>query len=323
MSMVMSGAVVAAARAPAKDDMSWTEVGQLGLRYLKIPLVLLLLEMLYWFLTQPSNTLAWIQTVEAFLWHNLSIWIFGSGATELSTHQGWWIRVDMFHQNFPDGRIALYVGDECAGVHEMLFISTLVLLTDGVPQKLKLKSIAVLCSIVFVLNIVRLLLLYPFARSGCDADPGDLWCTSEMYSFHSMMFEWGFLIILVAMWTTWFFWVNGPSRIRKANESEEPSWQFSFRDMWKPMHLVLVMVAMIFFAMAAQSWFGPDTQAAIAEMEDCDSLNEISARCGNAINDYDEAISTAWSLGTIGLLTVFGTVVRIERPKPARFTESE
>jgi hypothetical protein len=144
-----------------------------------------------------------------------------------------------------------------------------------------------------------------------------------MYSFHSMMFEWGFLIILIAMWTAWFFWVNGPSRIRKANESIEPSWEFSFRDMWKPMHLVLVMIAMIFFAMAAQSWYGPDTQAAISEMDDCDSLNEISARCGKAINDHDEAISTAWSLGTIGLLTLFGTAVKIERQNPVGINESE
>ena len=137
------------------------------------------------------------------------------------------------------------------------------------------------------------------------------------------MFEWGFLIILVAMWTAWFFWVNGPSRIREANESEDSSWRFSFRDSWKPMHLVLVMVAMIFFAMALQSWYGPETQAAISEMEDCDSLNEISARCGKAINDYDEEISTAWSLGTLGLITLIGTAVRMERLKPVSFSESE
>ena len=95
--------------------------------------------------------------------------------------KGWWIRVDLLHHNFPDGRVALYVGDECAGIHEMLFITTLVLLTEGVPQRVKIKSIAVLSSLVFVLNIVRLLLLYPFARSGCDADQRGIYCTGEMY----------------------------------------------------------------------------------------------------------------------------------------------
>ena len=41
--------------------MSWGEVAQLGLRYGKIPLALLAVEALYWFITQPSDTLALIQ----------------------------------------------------------------------------------------------------------------------------------------------------------------------------------------------------------------------------------------------------------------------
>ena len=303
-----------AATKRADDDMSWPEVGRLGLRYLKIPLVLLVLEMIYWFLTQPSNTLAVIQTVEAYLWHNLTELIFGPGASEFSTHQGWWTRVDLVHPNFPDGRIALFVGDECAGVHEMLFISTLVMLTDGVPQRLKLRGIAVLCSLVFVLNLMRLTLLYHFARSGCDVDPRGVWCANEMYEFHKIMFEYGFLLILVGMWTAWFYWVGGPKRVREAAESETEGWKISFRQQWKSIHIGLIAIAIIMFILAASSWTGDETQSAISEIENCDSLNEISARCGQAIRNYDDAISTAWSLGTLGMLTIAGTSINIQRP---------
>ncbi len=304
-----------------KEDLSWAEVGQLGLRYLRIPLALLLVELLYWFLTQPSNTLAWIQTLEAFIWHHASTLIYGAGSTEFAMHQGWWIRVDLLHHNFPDGRVALYVGDECAGIHEMLFITTLVLLTEGVPQRVKIKSIAVLCSLVFVLNIVRLLLLYPFARSGCDADPRGIYCTGEMYDFHHMMFEWGFLLILVGMWTAWFFWAKGPSRITQTDAGK--GWRFSRREVWKPVHMGLVVLCLVFFAMAAHSWFGPEAQAAMTQMEDCDSLNEISDRCGSAVRDHDEAISTAWSLGTIGLITLACTMIQVHRTDSSNEAESE
>ena len=317
----MAGTATVDAADLTKDDMTWPEVGRLGLRYLRIPAALLLLEMLYWFLTQPSNTLAWIQTVEAFLWHNLSNLLFGAGSTEFSIHQDWWIRVDLVNANFPDGRLALYVGDECAGVHEMLFISTLVLLTDGVTQRVKLRSMAVLCSIVFILNIIRLTLLYPLALSGCDADPRGIYCADGMYSFHRMMFEWGFLVILVAMWTVWFLWVGGPARVRSASEKTGDGWRLNPREIWKPWHFAIIALALVMFTFAAESWYGPETQAAITEMEDCDSLNEISARCGEAIIEYDDAISTAWSFTTLGLLAIAGTVIRIEKREPDYETE--
>ena len=51
----------------SKDDLEWSEVGQLGLRYARIPLALLFVEAFYWFLTQPSDTLAPLQVTEAWL----------------------------------------------------------------------------------------------------------------------------------------------------------------------------------------------------------------------------------------------------------------
>ena len=141
-----------------EGDLSWKEVGELGLRYGRIPLALIMVEAFYWFLTMPSDTLAPIQVTEAWIWNEVTNLIYGEGSAVISHHNGWLTRIDLLHPNFPGpyDSVGLYVSDECAGVHEMIFLSTLVMMTDGVPQRDKLKAVAVMCGIVYVLNILRL-----------------------------------------------------------------------------------------------------------------------------------------------------------------------
>ena len=99
-----------------------------------------------------------IQISEAYIWHELTNLIYGEGTASLTTNNGWMTQVNLQNEQFPGvlNTVALYVSDECAGVHEMLFISTLIIMTDGVSQRLKLRSIAVMCGIVYILNIARL-----------------------------------------------------------------------------------------------------------------------------------------------------------------------
>ena len=63
-----------------EGDLSWKEVGELGLRYGRIPLALVLVEAFYWFLTMPSDTLALIQVTEAWIWNELTNLIYGEGS---------------------------------------------------------------------------------------------------------------------------------------------------------------------------------------------------------------------------------------------------
>ena len=102
--------------------MEWSEVAQLGLRYARIPLALLCVEAFYWFLTMPSDTLAPIQVSEAYLWNAITNFLYGEGASTLGMHNGWMTRIELNHPDFPGtfDHIALYVSDECAGVHEMI-----------------------------------------------------------------------------------------------------------------------------------------------------------------------------------------------------------
>ena len=131
------------AKLGAKQDLSWSEVLTLSKTYLKIPLALLFVEAIYWFITQPSNTLVPIQITEAWIWSGITNIIYGEGTATLTTNNGWMTQVNLSNENFPGvlNTVALYVSDECAGVHEMIFISTLIMMTDGVSQKIKFKIV--------------------------------------------------------------------------------------------------------------------------------------------------------------------------------------
>ena len=109
------------------EDLSWGEFGKLAYGYLRIPFALLLVEILYWFITQPANTLGLIQESVAWIWFHLTELIHGSGTATLTEYNGWTTLVTLVNPEFHSDKIRLYVSDECAGVHEMLFISTLIL----------------------------------------------------------------------------------------------------------------------------------------------------------------------------------------------------
>ena len=132
----------------------------------------------------------------------------------------------LYNPNFPEitnNIIPLYVSDECAGVHEILFISVLISLTPNVSRKIKLWSIMIMAGIIFCLNMLRLIVLYPIALSSCNKNPGEVNCESAMYDFHQFVFEWGFLITLVIMWISWFCIVNSKffKNIFEINNSDE------------------------------------------------------------------------------------------------------
>lgn len=297
------------ASSKASDDMSWGEVAQLGLRYGKIPLALLAVEALYWFITQPSDTLALIQVTEAYIWNEVTQLMFGEGASTLSTHNGWMTRIDFHHEAFPGAfnSVGLYVSDECAGVHEMIFLSTLVLMTDGVTQREKFKAVAVMCGIVYVLNIVRLVAFYPIAVEGCLANPNQPECLNDMWNFHTFVYQWGFLIVLLLMWLAWFKFIGGANRTMKAAHEEKEQWRIILRKRWEQKHFAFIGVMIAFFGIA---WFWINANATAMDAKNvidfCAFSDLTTPNCYEAQNTWDNAIQGAWSFAVLGL--VIGTL---------------
>ncbi|MEL0101251.1 MAG: exosortase/archaeosortase family protein [Euryarchaeota archaeon] len=298
------------------DDMSWSEVAELARGYLRIPIALLLVEVFYWFITQPTNTLGLIQEFEAWIWFELTNLIYGPGTAILSDYNGWTTMVTLKHPDFWGDSVYLYVSDECAGVHEMIFISVLIMMSTGVPQRLRIKSAAIACGIVFILNIVRLLILYPMAVSGCAENPNLLNCEQPMHDFHAFVYQWGFLLVLVVMWLIWFKWVNAGDLIRKENEAGRGKWHFIYRKNWDVMQKSILVVSLLLIVASVGSVM-LDEQAMIAKenVDFCDFTDSVTGACGEAKDAWAQEIQAAWSMATLGLIGIATTVVKIDVPK--------
>ena len=298
----------------SKDDLSLSEVMQLGLRYGRIPLALILVEIIYWFLTMPSDSLALIQVTEAWIWNAVTNLLYGEGTSTLSTHNGWLTRIDFHHSAFPGpfDSVGLYVSDECAGVHEMIFLSTLIWMTDGVPQKLKLKSIFIGCSLVYLLNILRLVVFYPIALDSCLASPNQPECLQPMWEFHTMVYEYGFLIVLVLLWLIWFWMVGGPSRTEAAAFDSHIKNTIALRRNWTP-QLLTVLGFCVLLMISSFVWIGQNDEANEAKqtLEWCEFSELVSPSCQDAQATWDNAIETAWSIGVLGGLGCILVLVTI------------
>ena len=297
------------------EDLSWAEVANLGKTYLRIPAALLLVEAFYWFITQPTNTLGLIQESEAWIWYQLTELIYGPGSATLSEYNGWTTLVTLKHPDFWADQIRLYVSDECAGVHEMIFISVLILMTTGVPQRLRIKSALVACGIVYILNIVRLLVLYPLAISGCADNPNMLGCEQPMHDFHAFVYQWGFLIVLVIMWLVWFRWVNAGNLIRKENEAGKDKWKFIYRKNWTTLNKSIIIIAILLIIGSFTNVLLDDAAMAAKETVDmCEFYSSVTGECGEARDAWSQEIQSSWSLATLGLLGIATNVIAIENP---------
>lgn len=308
--------MAASASTKHNDDMSWSEVGQLGLQYGKIPLALLAVEALYWFITQPSDTLAFIQVTEAYIWNEVNHLMFGETASTLGPHNGWMTRIDFYHDSFPGefNSVGLYVSDECAGIHEMIFISTLILMTDGVSQRQRFKAVGVMCAIVYVLNIIRLVAFYPIAVEGCLADPNQADCLNNMWEFHNFVYKWGFLIVLLIMWLVWFKFIGASSRTLQASQEKKEQWRIIFRRRWSRLHYGLLLTMVTFFIISWM-WINANADATNAKevINYCEFSQLTTGTCIDAQADWDNAIQGAWSFAVLGLVLGTAGIYEIER----------
>ena len=76
--------------------------------------------------------------------------------------------------------------------------------------------------VIYIINIARLLVLYPLALQGCGNAPSDPTCFTPMWTFHTAVYEWGFLVLLMGMWFAWFLAVGGPNRYQRRLDEPSP-----------------------------------------------------------------------------------------------------
>ncbi len=195
-----------------KDDLSWSEVGEMAYGYLRIPLALVFVEIIYWWATEPSASLEPLQVALAWLWTGISNLLW-PGSAELVFHgpSQSWTGVNLIGSGFDYGEVPLYIDAECAGIHEIMFLGVLMLLTPGVEQTIRNRSLIGMILIVQFINFLRLVALYPIGMQYGEA---------KMNEMHEFIFRQGFLILLVLFWIIWYIQLdrNG-NRDKKAKPS--------------------------------------------------------------------------------------------------------
>ncbi len=302
------------------DDIPLSEFLRMIGAVVGLILILLMSEIIFRWLIEPANTLLPLQLVEAWLWSTISNLIW-QGSTEVVAHStGPLTQVNLIHPDFVDGYIPLYVSDECAGVHEFLFLSMMILLTPAFDIRTKLRHLSYAAIIIFLLNMIRLIVLYPLAVNGCEGTAGTVvGCDAILYQFHDFVLRYGSLIVLVIGWTLWFNMTGARVEVRRFWK-RLPTLQGIRTDVQldtlrEDAPRVAVLSGLAFFGFWG-TWImimGGDASA----VEACEGI--ISATCDRVTTEHHDAVGRGFRLL---LLSVVLAVFAITRPSLS-WTEEE
>ena len=294
------------------DDISIEELREQVVFMLGVIVVLLGGEFVYRWLTDPTDSLSWIQIADAWIWYSLHSMLFGSGSVAVveSTY-GLPTVLEFNHPTF-EQRIWLEVTDECVGVHEVVFVSLLIAISPGVPRSLKVRGIIAMAVALQMINMARLLVLYPLAVTGCQADPGAYGCEDPMWSFHEFMLRFGFMLLIILGWLIWFVVSDGAGHLRRHQRRMEKRGPVQRRlavreslSAWSKAALAvgLLLAAVGMYTLA----FDDEARQHKLEAEGCEDV--ISAACGRELHEWDDISGIALrqlllSASLVGIATV-------------------
>jgi|ETNmetMinimDraft_4_1059912.scaffolds.fasta_scaffold15199_3 exosortase/archaeosortase family protein len=256
-------------RSQSKEDLSWAEVGEMAYGYLRIPIVLVIVEVIYWWSTDPAASFEPYQRGIATIWVAISN-LFWPGSAELVFHgpSQAWTGVNL---SLDSGIVErLYVSDECAGIHEIIFLGVLMMLTPGISNRTRWRSIAGMALFVQILNYIRLIVLYPIANGGS---------VDDMFAFHNFILSQGFLAILIFIWLIWYIVLDRKGLIdrkEKPSLSDMPKLkQFRFRESLPKLSIAILIFAGILAVWATHAVTLDDENMEIkAIAEDCNYVDD-------------------------------------------------
>ena len=293
------------------DDIPISELMRMLGSVFVLVILLLFGEVLFRWMIEPANTLLPLQLVEAWLWSTISniIW---PGSAELIAHQtGPMTQVNLLHPTFYSGVVPLYVSDECTGLHELFFLGMMMLLTPSFDIKTKMKHLGIASAIIFVLNMIRLIVLYPLAVSGCGGmNGGDFGCEEPLFIFHNFVLKYGSLIVLVIGWSIWFKLTNARDQVsvfwKRVPQFAGISFESSLKGLgsdaprvaWLSVSSILCISGVWIFMSVVDS----------SSVESCTDI--ISAACIRIVSEYEDAKGRGIRLFLIGASILFINWIR-------------
>ena len=137
MQMIKEDKQLAKERASAKEEIE--EIAE-RLKIIGIVVGLLVVaELFYRWLTYPNDSFAIYQELLTWAWYHTHSLIFGAESVSYVTTDGPATILQFTHESFVGSSMdSLEVTDECAGIHEIAFVSFMIWMTPGVSKHLKL-----------------------------------------------------------------------------------------------------------------------------------------------------------------------------------------
>ncbi|MDP6742525.1 MAG: hypothetical protein QF807_00790 [Candidatus Thalassarchaeaceae archaeon] len=282
-----------------QGDVSWSEIATKVKIIGTVVTLLIGAELFYRWITHPDDSFSVYQEIIAWIWFHLHTIIFGADTVTLTTSEtGLRTVLDFnYHSNLVGSDIPLLgVTDECVGIHEIAFVSFMIWMTPGISRQLKLRGIVAMSLILSILNIARLLILYPLAVNGCSDSAGQYGCWSPMWDFHQFMQDSGFMLLILIGWTAWYLIVGGPAKTREIRDisslitlpknikQRQPLPQWSI--------VVLLVAAVIATSAVYTLGFDSGTEKERLEAEGCEGI--VSAICAEEIREWNNISGKAW-----------------------------
>ncbi|HJN54819.1 MAG TPA: hypothetical protein QF646_00355, partial [Candidatus Poseidoniales archaeon] len=170
--------------------------------------------------------------------------------------------------------------------------------------------------VIFVLNMIRLVVLYPVALYSCSDAPGQPLCDMGMWEFHNFILTTGSMAAIVGAWMFWFIWAGGAKgTLKRTMDPEELPARLKVREPLPVGSWVTLAVAGLLFLWAGQlAFLDKDGIDARQTSEDCIASGAITPACSDAHRAASDMEWRAWSLTVISLMLIPASVLVYERP---------
>lgn len=279
------------------DDVSWSEIFD-KLKIIGIVIGLLVIaELFYRWLTYPDDSFSLYQEFLTWAWYHTHSLIFGADTVTYLAYDGPATILEFSHPSFvSSGIYPLEVTDECVGLHEIAFVSFMIWMTPGISRRLKTRGIIVMAVVLSVLNLARLVVLYPLAVSGCVDSPGTYGCEAPMWEFHQFMLDIGFMLVILVGWTGWYFAVGGPAKTKQLGDLNlrfKLPKGISQRQPLPQLSVVVLLIAAV-VALSSVYTLGIDENAEREKLESDGCEGIISGYCGEQTKQWNDISGRAW-----------------------------
>jgi len=171
--------------------------------------------------------------------------------------------------------------------------------------------------------MIRLVLLYPLAVSGCEGmNGGTFGCEAPLFQFHNFILEYGSLLVLVIGWTIWFNITGARNDVRNFWKRLPQLNGLSCDPSLDDLNSSPVRAGGVYFSlgMGLPSIFSYISKI-LGDTSSVDACaNTISASCTRIVTEYEDSLGVSFRLLLISIVIFLMAWLR---PKLNWLTEEE